>query len=185
MKHLMRFPSLKFRLKLHNDASIRLMSDYIVRSKFEITDQVWELSHESLPILLLRNMKKSFDSNEVCMIDGSTRNSRTFGDVHDTTYRFASALRRMGFKTGDCITIISPNHFHFFTTFIGTALTGAHTSTMNPAYTEEEIEYQVKITRSRIIFAHPSCIEKVSKVAGPQTLLFYNSNSPRLSLRLF
>jgi acyl-CoA synthetase (AMP-forming)/AMP-acid ligase II len=117
--------------------------------------------------------------DRVAYVDGSTGASWTYQELHTKTHKFSHCLLDMGITKGDCIGIMSPNHIHFFTTFQGLGLIGAISSPIvsdrmtmllshslkNPLYTETEIEYQLRSTQSKMVFAHPLCLEKVKIVA--------------------
>ena len=115
--------------------------------------------------LLLEKFSEPSIQEDIAIVDGYTNDQLTYRSLHNNTYEFANALRKQGVKKGDCVAIISPNHLHYFTAFHGIALTGAFSTTVNPAYTEDEIEYQIGITHAKIIVAHPLCLEKSLKVA--------------------
>ena len=63
--------------------------------------------------------------DKIALCDGSTNATRTFGELHSQTHKLAHSLLDMGFKKGDCIGIMSPNHIHYFTCFQGIGLVGA------------------------------------------------------------
>ena len=56
-------------------------------------------------------------------------------------------------------------YFHYATAFYGTSITGAKITTVNPLYTQSEIESQLDITSTKVIISHPSCLDKVASLA--------------------
>lgn len=143
----------------------RGLSHLIVRSKFALPEGSAKLVKKSTPKMIL----DSFDSskiNEIALMDGSNNQTLTFGEVHNATYLFANALRKKGVKSGDCVAILSPNHLYYFPVFHGVGLTGAFSTTINPAYTEDEIKYQIEITKATMIVAHPSCLDRALAVGS-------------------
>ena len=57
--------------------------------------------------------------------------------------RFASALQRMGVKSGDRVAIMLPNCPQFVVSFFGTLIAGATVVNTSPLYTAHELEHQL------------------------------------------
>ena len=123
------------------------------------------LMDRSYPGLLLEKMAAPELKNVCAGFDGSNNTSLTYKEAYDSTLLCASALRRLGVGKGDVVAIASPNHLHFFSTFQGIALTGAASTPINPAYTYEEMLFQVEKTKAKFIVAHPLCLDRAFKVA--------------------
>jgi acyl-CoA synthetase (AMP-forming)/AMP-acid ligase II len=78
----------------------------------------------AVPHFSMANFLNSEVKNTTALVDGSTGASRTFGELHAQTHKFARSLLDLGLKKGDCIGLMSPNHIHFFTTFQGIGVMG-------------------------------------------------------------
>ena len=125
---------------------IRKFSQVVLKSTYHLPELSSRATRLSVPKLLLDKFSNNHSLlDEIAIVDGSSNTSLTYRNLYNATYEFANALRNHGITSGACVAIISPNHLHYFTVFHGTALTGAYTTTVNPAYTEEEIEYQIQM----------------------------------------
>lgn len=147
---------------------IRRFSNVIVKSKFQIPLDIKEtLTKVSLPKFILTEMKKKEVLNEVAIVDGSSadRRSLKFKDVIKYTYAFASYLVKFDVKPGDAVAILSPNHLHYFTMFVGIGLMGAYSTPINPLASELEIQHQVESTKAKLMLVHPDCMENALKVS--------------------
>ena len=68
----------------------------------------------------------------------------TYSQLKDLTRRFASALTARGFVKGDVLATHLPNVPEFPIVFFGVGSVGGVTTTLNPAYTVDEVCYQLK-----------------------------------------
>jgi 4-coumarate--CoA ligase len=146
--------------------SIRYSSDNIVRSKFSsdiLTSQDYE---KSVPRVVMKDFMSTGIKDKVALMDGFTGETATYAQLYQRTYSCAQNLqKRFGVSKGSCVGILSPNHINFFTAFHGVALTGGHSTTLNPLYVEDEIEFQLKTTEAKLLIAHPLCLPKGMTVA--------------------
>lgn len=146
----------------------RYLQEHIVRSPDDDKLNLPSLANLSLPKFLLSNFLDEKKVNQVAIVDGFTGESLTFGQVYKNTTGFASALRKLGIGQDitrpDCVAIISPNTINYFAAFNGVALLGSRTTTVNPLYTETEMEHQIKVTGTRLIVAHVACMAKATAV---------------------
>ena len=60
---------------------------------------------------------------------------------------------------------MAPNHINYLSAWLGISLTGAASTTINPIYTAEEVEFQLRQTEARAIVAHSMCLPVVKPVA--------------------
>jgi acyl-CoA synthetase (AMP-forming)/AMP-acid ligase II len=68
---------------------------------------------------------------------------------------------------------------------MGISLTGAIPSLINPAYSETEIRYQVENAKSKFIFAHTSCLDKViSSNEGKLPIIVIDNNETKVDENL-
>jgi len=61
---------------------------------------------------------------------------------------------------------MAPNHLHYFSCWAGTALTGAASTTINPAYQLHEVLHQLKLTKAKVLVTHPDCLTVAFEAAA-------------------
>lgn len=67
----------------------------------------------------------------------------SYGALREQERGFAAALAGLGLGRGDVVAILLPNLPEYPVVFLGTALAGAASTTLNPAYTGHEIAAQL------------------------------------------
>ena len=82
-------------------------------------------------------------ADKTAVIDGPTGRSYTYAQLHDLTRRVAGGLAARGFAKGDVLAIMAPNLPEYGIAFHAAALLGGISTTINPTYTAEEVEYQL------------------------------------------
>jgi len=80
--------------------------------------------------------------------------------------RFASALASNGTAIGDKIGVFAPNCVEFAIAFFGILKAGAVVSTVNSAYTERELAFQMKDCGARVLLVHEAMLEVAEKAKG-------------------
>lgn len=152
----------------------RALSDnVIVKSRFKMpwsSPDKPELT-KSLPQYLLETVPDS-GLDSTALVDGTDASKEySFSGLKQSTTSLAASLLHLGVGHGDVVGILSPNNINYFTAFHGVGLTGAASTTINPTYTEEEIEYQLGITESKCIIVHPSQLDKIAPIVKKRKLL--------------
>ncbi|MDH4212287.1 MAG: AMP-binding protein [Candidatus Thorarchaeota archaeon] len=86
--------------------------------------------------------------------------TQTFAEVKEHADRIANFLVTKGIKVGDRVAIFLPNVPHFPAIFFGALKVGAKVVTCNPLYKAGELNYQLKDTGAKMVFAldHPTFI---------------------------
>ncbi len=79
--------------------------------------------------------------------------TRTFAQVRDNADRIANFLVSRGIQEGDRVAIFMPNVPHYPEVFFGSLKTGAKIVTCNPLYKTGELNYQLRDTGAKVIFA--------------------------------
>jgi acyl-CoA synthetase (AMP-forming)/AMP-acid ligase II len=97
------------------------------------------------------------------MIDGPTGRAYTYAQLADGTHRVATALAGMGIGRGDVIGILLPNIPEYFMLFHGAAILGAASTTINPTYGPEEVEYQLRDSGASVLVTIPMFVETAEK----------------------
>ncbi|MBO8170456.1 MAG: long-chain-fatty-acid--CoA ligase [Bacillaceae bacterium] len=90
--------------------------------------------------------------------------SLTYQQLLDASYRFAHALKKMGVKKGDRVSIMLPNCPQSVIAYYGALLIGAIVVQTNPLYMERELEYQMNDSGATVIVCLDLVYPKVQKV---------------------
>ena len=83
----------------------------------------------------------------VCAVSGRTL---TFGELRDGVRRLAAGLSQR-IRKGDVVAIWSPNVPEYAVAFHGVLTIGAIVTTVNPAYTVEEVAFQLRDATARLL----------------------------------
>ena len=114
---------------------------------------------ENFSEFVLRNVNQ-VDKNKVAITDANSKRSITFGELKNNVLR---VKQNIGVKKDSVVTIYSPNHVDYFSAIHGVISSGAIISPVNPAYTHEELQFQMSNSNSETIIAHEQCLENVLK----------------------
>ncbi|HDZ91173.1 MAG TPA: long-chain fatty acid--CoA ligase [Deltaproteobacteria bacterium] len=93
--------------------------------------------------------------------------TRTFAQVKDTADRLAAFLVSRGIRPGDRVAIFLPNLPHYPEIFFGILKAGAVCVTCNPLYQVSELNFQLKDSGARAVFAmdhlqfYPTTVEAI------------------------
>jgi 4-coumarate--CoA ligase len=142
----------------------RTFSEFIVKSKYYAPLLNSDLTKMNVGKFFLNKMV--LHGSDVAVTDGGTKNQHTFYSICSATYQLAEAFRRLGIKDDTFVAIMSPNHYNYFTAMFAASLVGAVSTLVNPLYSEDELNFQLKMTDTKYIIAHPMCLERAAKVAG-------------------
>ncbi|WP_027417667.1 fatty acid--CoA ligase family protein [Aneurinibacillus terranovensis] len=77
----------------------------------------------------------------------------TYGEFFEQVKNAAAYLADLGIGKGDNVALLLGNSPHFVVSFYGTLLTGATVVPINPIYTPHEIEFILKNSGARVVFA--------------------------------
>src|SRR2546427_8916056 len=112
----------------------------------------------SLTDFIFRSLEQFKD--KTALIDGPTGNALTYPEFADAVRRVAGTLAKRGFKKGDVFGIFSTNCPEYAVIFHAVAMLGGINTTLNPLYTAEEAEHQLKDAGARFLISSPQFIEK-------------------------
>jgi acyl-CoA synthetase (AMP-forming)/AMP-acid ligase II len=98
-------------------------------------------------------------------IEGPTGRVMTYGEWAAAVKRGAHGLAARGFKKGEVFAIYSPNCPQYAVAFHAVALAGGVTTTINPTYTVEELDNQLRDCRARFLLTVPAFLEKAKEAA--------------------
>lgn len=121
----------------------------------------FEVANVTLPEAIFADLDGAADT--VALVDGPTGRSYTYAQLRDASYRVAAGLQQRGFAKGDKLALIGPNSPEYPIAVYGAQLAGGAVTTLNPLYTETEIEHQLHDAQARFLIASPELLAK----AGP------------------
>lgn len=88
----------------------------------------------------------------------------TYSELVDATNRFASALRTLGMKQGDRISVMLPNTPQQVIAFYGALKAGCTVVNTNPTYTSRELEHQLKDSGANAILLMSGLYERFKQI---------------------
>ena len=101
------------------------------------------------------------------LIDGVTGQATTGGAFRDRVERLAGGLLARGLGAGHVVGIMAPNHPDWTVAFHGIAWAGATVTTLNPSYTVEEVNYQLRDSGAELLVTVPALLATAqAAVAG-------------------
>ncbi|KAF9298586.1 putative fatty-acid--CoA ligase FadD10 [Mortierella antarctica] len=110
------------------------------------------------------------------LVDALTKRTITFGEWKNITRRWATGLASIGFNRGDVCALFSFNQVDYSATMFGPILLGGITTTVNSAYTADELAYQLQDSGASVIVTHPEllpiALEGARKVGLPASKIF-------------
>jgi len=90
-------------------------------------------------------------SGHDALIDGTTGDTITYGQLDDMIKRLAGGLQAAGITRGDVVGIMAPNIPMYAVVFHGTAWAGGVVTTINPTYTAGEVRHQLNDSGAKIL----------------------------------
>lgn len=113
--------------------------------------------------VVFRHVEKLADKPAV--IDGSSGRSYTYAQLYDAVLRVAGGLAERSFGKGDVLAILAPNLPEYAIAFHATATVGGTVTPINPTYTVEEVEFQLKDSGAKLLITIPMFLE-TARIAG-------------------
>jgi long-chain acyl-CoA synthetase len=112
-------------------------------------------AHISYPDIPLHQV--FFDAAErypdhVCLCSGE--DEITYSEVRDKILAFAGSLIQLGIQPGQRIGLILPNIQEFVISYYAVLSIGAVVVPLNPTYTRQELEAQIRQTQIRLVIGH-------------------------------
>ncbi|KAF9984650.1 putative fatty-acid--CoA ligase FadD10 [Mortierella antarctica] len=130
------------------------------------------------------NPNNTRDSHPI-LVDALTKQVITFGEWKRDTRRWATGLESIGFKRGDVVALFSFNQVDYSISMFGPILLGGVATTVNSAYTVDELVYQLEDSGASVIVANvellPVATEAAKRVGIPNNRIFlYGDVEPAL-----
>lgn len=169
--------SLAFRASASQACRFSTSANVIVKAPVEMPELKSDVVKLPLPTFIMSEFLKPERKDQVAIMDGMSGSSLTFGEAFYAACSLANSLEKAGVKKGDRIALISPNHLHFFTVFMGISLSQAISTCMNPLCSDKEMAFQIEKTNARLVFTHPMCLETVRKVFPDDRIIVIDSPS--------
>ncbi len=99
------------------------------------------------------------------LIDGGTGAVTTHGELRNRVRATAAGLAERGIRPGDVVGIYSPNVPDYATAFLGVAQAGATNTTANGLYGVEELTFQLRDCKARMLITHPALADRALPAA--------------------
>ncbi len=96
------------------------------------------------------------------LIDGVTGHALTYADLGRAVRSLAGGLVASGFGKGDVLALMAPNVPEYAVVFHGAAMAGGVVTTINPTYTERELQEQLRDCGARILVTIPPLMTTAS-----------------------
>lgn len=151
--------------------------EVIVRSRAKVPELTSPVAKLPLATFILQDFLKPGRRDQVAIMDGMSGATVTFEEVYTTSHSLADSLEALGVKKGDRVAVLSPNHLHYMTVFMGISLCGAVSTCMNPLSSEKEMTYQINKTAAHYVFVHPMCLAMARRVLGEQRIIVMDTSS--------
>src|SRR3712207_703998 len=85
------------------------------------------------------------------LVDGPSGRTITYAQLAEFVRRVGANLAARGFQKGDVFAILLPNLPEYAVAFHGVASIGGVLTTINPLYTAEELNFQLKDTGAKYL----------------------------------
>ncbi|KAF9982719.1 hypothetical protein BGZ75_005812 [Mortierella antarctica] len=115
------------------------------------------IPHTNAYSFLVSNPNHTPDSHPV-LVDALTKRVVHYGEWKRDTRRWATGLQSIGFKQGDVLGLFSFNQVDYSIAMFGPILMGAITTTVNSAYTVDELAYQLSDSGASVLVTHPELL---------------------------
>jgi 4-coumarate--CoA ligase len=104
------------------------------------------------------------------LIDNDTGRSYYLEEIRARTYALANILKaRWNIGNSDCVAFFTPNHVEFPITSWAAHRLGAIAAAANPAFSVDELLYQLNTTQAKLLVVHQSIFAvglEAAKLAG-------------------
>ena len=120
-----------------------------------------EIPDMALTPFLLRDAEARGD--KPALIDAASGRTLTYRGWAESVRKVAAGLSRRGLRKGDVFAIYSPNVPEYAIAFHAVSLLGATVTTINPAYTVDELSRQLADSRAKYLLTTPQFLDKAEK----------------------
>src|SRR3954447_25318593 len=104
--------------------------------------------------------------DKAALIDGPTGRVPTYAALEQAVRSLAGGLVARGFTKGDVFALMAPNLPEYAVVFHGAAFAGGVVTTINPTYTDREVQHQLLDSGATILVTVPPFLETALKAAA-------------------
>ncbi|KAJ3408089.1 hypothetical protein HDU80_006928 [Chytriomyces hyalinus] len=121
--------------------------------------------------------------NRYAMIDAATGATVTYAELIKKVDHLSAALHgELALQKWDVVGVFAPNHIQFPVVIHAVIKAGGSVSPANPTYNVDELAYQLKDSRAKYLFVHPTFIATASaaaaKVGIPESRIILFDDGP-------
>lgn len=143
----------------------------IVKSRVTLPALTSSVVNAPLPHYILGDFLNKDIKDRVYLMDSESKKTLTYEQAYYSSFSVADGLKDLGLQKDEVVSVVSPNHLHYFPALMGSMLAGGVTSTVNPLYSAEEMAHQFSLTDSRFYITHALCLERVLEVTSPDKVV--------------
>jgi acyl-CoA synthetase (AMP-forming)/AMP-acid ligase II len=114
------------------------------------------------------------------LIDGPTGRTLTYAELVANVRSLAAGLADRGIGAGDVVAICAPNAPEYAVVFHAVAALGGVVTTVNPAYTAEEMGFQLRNADARLAIVAEPFAERAREAGAPDVLVLGDDAFDRL-----
>lgn len=114
--------------------------------------------------------------SKLALIEADSGESLTYSQFKSILIKVSHGFHHLGIHKHDVVLIYSPNSIHFPICFLGVIALGAIATTVNPAYTVNELSKQVKDSNPKLVITLPELWDKVKVFNLPAVILGSKEN---------
>ena len=103
--------------------------------------------------------------DHVALVDAIDGVSLTYAELVDAIDRLAAGLHAWGLRRGECVAIYAPNTPWYAVVFHAVARLGAVNTTANPAYTADELAFQLRDAGAVLLVTAPALLDRAREAA--------------------
>ena len=104
--------------------------------------------------------------DKAALVDGVTGRTTTYGQLARQVRGLAAGLAQRGIRQGDVVALWSPNLPEYAVVFHAVSRLGAILSTANPAYTPDELAFQLKDARARTLITTAALLRRAREAVA-------------------
>ncbi|RIA89003.1 hypothetical protein C1645_738947 [Glomus cerebriforme] len=169
-----------------SSVTLNLLNTHVFFQSSVDSDELWDMSIPKVDLFIIDRAKDishniefpeigiyqyitsnpyGIDDDKAIFIDGTTDKKLTFGQLKSNSKKLAAGLiNKVGFKRGDVLAIISPNHIDYPVVVFGAIAAGGKVSMVNTNY-NVILTDQLKGCGASIIVTHPDFLNDASEAA--------------------
>jgi len=174
-RHLATGISARLQCNGSNDAAA---NDNIVRSEFPDVHIPRDIS---VPAFIWNHNVDKFP-HKIALVDGVSEKSYTFEEASDECKKVGFLLQaEFGVTKGDVVGFFLPSCPEYLTCLTGVIGMGATATTINPAYTVDELKFQLQLSKPKLMLTNPDIYpvvkEALAQIGNDSKVVIIGSSS--------